>query len=145
MSILYIKEEISMKEKKINNLIDKISKNLDELILPFETKELTPKEALEYLEKQNEFLLCDNKFEDNVKTISQALTRLDELEEEINRIIRNAESKIKSNDEERKISTWPVDRYKLLGENMQLANMIVNLRVALMSGDNKPLQNESGE
>jgi hypothetical protein len=134
-----------MNKDKIKDFQEFIKQDFDVVEDYKASKELTPKEALEYLEKQNEFLLCDNKFEDNVKTISQALTRLDELEEEINRIIRNAESKIKSNDEERKISTWPVDRYKLLGENMQLANMIVNLRVALMSGDNKPLQNESGE
>ena len=106
------------------------------------SKELTPKEALVVIKEEGNGVINGL----NVDIIEDALTRLDELEEEINRIISIAESKKQEAEDERLLTKNKFDRGLLLGQKMTLENMIVNLRAALVSGDNKPLQNmESGE
>jgi nicotinate-nucleotide pyrophosphorylase len=69
------------------NKMEKLMKLVKEHNVNIKIKELTPKEALEYLEKQNEFLLCDNKFEDNVKIISQALTNYANMVESLEGLV----------------------------------------------------------
>jgi predicted Zn-dependent peptidase len=61
---------------------------------------------------------------------------LEDLEEEINRIINIGEGKIKDNDKERVHALSINDRCFLLGKNFEIANMCANLRVALDSSNN---------
>jgi hypothetical protein len=67
----------------------------------------------------------------DVEFLNIALDEREQMIEEVNRIIRICESKIEDNNDEREITRNAFDRGLLLGQNMTLGNMCINLKSLL--------------